>query len=1017
MARQLLSTSQLSFSIGLFLISIISFNKIVPSSLVASALSILTAFIAYLIFSLRRLPRSKEIHESKVAPWVFALSTLVGLFPVHHYLENSEFVLKSFAQRTIGIVTLEGIDASARSWLYMTLIILFIVVFSLSFYIYSKIDSILFRYLKKGIENERKMLFSLSLLSVFILIFHYLNGAMIIVNIFDLLIFLILLTYVVLLTKAYSKGKNELLLSLLNNYNLVVLSFLAPPVIFFIRWTLVSGSFIFNYKYFYPFILLWVTFWLVAYMVIRSFPNSKTSTAISAILSAGIPFLLIPISAPISNEVQFSLSRISNLSAHSLSVLFTFSLLGLSLFLFIQKVNSQKRPSFSSFAGNYYFPILIASMVMFNMHKNFIEIPTLIDMFHHGENLLPVQQLFSFKHIPFIDIYPTHGISYMVGQSLYSIVNGYRAFEPWLWEWLVKIFEILIFYFVLKKITNSFLAGTVIVFLPIIGIFGGQHFTYGYNTSLVATYYFAAMAPALSLAWLLKKPKFTRLVTLWLICLFLVLWRVDFGLASLAATTLIFLGIFLSKEIKGYEIPISPKQVILSLGLTTGSLFLIGLIISTLKNESFWGLLTQNLQFVKFQAQAQGLITLATTISPLVIFQYFILPAIGVFYVVFFVICIFRGQLSSFGESRWLLLFLAIFSLIMSIRSVQRQTLAVLGYNPYLFVFLGIGIPFYLKTLKKEVSITLFLLMLLGYHFILPNNTMLLKEGRLVNLYDWSNKESRVRINDYQYKDLAHFLNNNLNASQTFLDLTSSPMLYVVTNRMFINYFIPSVYHTSEPIQKFTLERLTKTYENGEIPIVIFRQSDNYANNIDGVPNEIRSYRIYEFIYKNYRPAGYINGYMIWLANNYSLPRPADLIPVKIFSQDFDLKKLPYVWGVFDEYKAKENTTVLSSLIEESKIIDPGKSVKLSLDKDIDKSSGNYIHLRILANEVGIIKLSYHENPQSKITFNLVPSKKSVDYLIRISSQWSWISQSIQFMELSPSIKIELVQAFIRKGD
>ena len=990
----------------------------IPSGITAFSISAMTAFIAYLIFRTKKLTVAKEKYQNNVAPWTLGLSTLIALSSVQYVLKNSSFLLKNFAQRTIGIVVLEGIDASFRSSLYVILIILFILVFSFSFYIYSKNDAVLSKYLKSGgAGNEGKMLFSLSLLSIFTLIFHYLNGAMIFVNIFNILSFLLLLTYLVLLAKIFFKDKNKLFFSLLNNYNFVILSFLVPTVIFFVRWVFVNGSYIFNYKYFYFFIPLWFVFWLVSYLVIKSFPKDKTSATINAILSASVPFLLIPISIPISNEVQFSLSRALSLSASSMSILFIFILLTFSVFLFIRKEISQINDKPFSFAGNYYLPILVATATMFNVYKNFIELPVLVDMFHHGENLLPTQQLFSFKSISFINIYPTHGISYLLGQVLYSLINGYRAFEPWLWEWPTKIFEILLLYFVLKKITNSFFASAAIIFLPLIGIFGGHPFTYGYNTSLVSTYYFLALSAALSLVWLLKKPNFRRLIIHWLVCLFLLVWRVDFGIASLAATFLILFGLLLNKKINGYKTILSPKEVISSLALSGTFLATLGIFLSLLGGESFLKLLFQNLAFVRIQPTAQAFTSLVGSISPLSVFQYFVLPAISGFYILFFIFYIFRGRIVKFGDSQWLLLFLAIFSLAMSVRSVQRHSLVILGYSPYLFVFLGISIPFYLKTLKKEVAITLFLLMLLGNHFIFPDSTLLVKAGRLVNSYDWKNKESRVKVNDFQYKELAGFLNDNLNKNQTFLDLTSSPLLYVVTNKKFINYFIPSAYYTSEPIQKFTLERIRQAYENNEIPIVVFRQPDNNANNIDGVPNEIRSYRIYEFINKNYKPVGYLNGYLIWIANSYVLPRPTGLIPIKTFSQDFDLKKLPYIWGTFDDYKAKEKTTILASLIKEPKTINPGKPFALFFDMNIDKSSGNYIHLTIRADGEGALKLNYGSSPQSSVNIYLIPSEKDVDYLIRISSQWSWMNQKIGLIELSSSTKIELVHFFIRKGD
>jgi hypothetical protein len=364
-----------------------------------------------------------------------------------------------------------------------------------------------------------------------------------------------------------------------------------------------------------------------------------------------------------------------------------------------------------------------------------------------------------------------------------------------------------------------------------------------------------------------------------------------------------------------------------------------------------------------------------------------------------------------------MLLFLAIFSLIMSVRSVQRQTLAVLGYNPYLFVFLGLSLPFYLGRVKKNAAVGLFLLMLLTYQFIFPNNTLLIKSGRIISPYTWREKESRININDFQYKGIVSFLRQNLDENQTFLDLTSSPAIYVAADKKFINYFIPNAYQTSDPIQKFAIKRIKKAYTENTIPIILFRQPNIAANNIDGVPNEIRSYRIYEFIYKNYTPRGYVDDFMIWTANGFHLPNPEVLIPITDFNQNFNLKKLPYIWGSFDEYGAKENTIVLNSFIENTQTVDPQVPLRFYFKQKIDKSSGNYIYLKINSHSSGTVSLRYGPNSLSSVVFDLIPSNIDVDYLIRISSQWDWINQEIGLIELSSSTNIDIKQMSIRKGD
>jgi len=543
------SLTRTSLSAGLFILLIILLNRIYIDNTLSIFLSLAVSLLVYLLVKPAHSSKLKRYNNTYTSHWAISLSTLIGLFCVSLLLKHANLELNNFAGRTIGIVVLEGLDVSARSWLYINSLILFVIVFLLSYVVYFNVDLYASSYLdSKGKIYEKRALSYLSSVAIFAFIYFYIDGSVIYGNIFDILLQLIFLIYIILLAKVYFKSKKGLLKAL-NNYNLVVLSILFPLVVFFFRWVLVNGSFIFTYKYFLPYFVLWALFCLIIFFIINIIPPKKRGDAINALLSAAIPALFIPISIPLSNEIQFSISSFTSISPLSLSRLFIFMLLGTSFIIFLGKYKRTNLGKSTSYAGNYYLPILLATLVLFRIHTNFIEILSHFDLFHHGENLLPAQQLFSFGKIPFIDIYPTHGLSYIVGQVLYSVVNGYRLFEPWLWEWVTKIFEVLLFYFALKKIVkSSFLSATLIAFIPVLGIFGGKYFTYGYNTSLITTYYFSSFLPAISLIWALKKPNYFRLTLHWIVCFSLIAWRVDFGLATLVSTVFIYLVILLNKR-------------------------------------------------------------------------------------------------------------------------------------------------------------------------------------------------------------------------------------------------------------------------------------------------------------------------------------------------------------------------------------------------------------------------------------------------------------------------------------
>lgn len=945
--------------------------------------------------------------------WIFTLSTYVGLFICRFIFDRSTFLLHNFSDRTIGIAVLKGVDIAARSVSYIKLVSIFSISFLISFYIISSVWRLaLKRVGSKDLRKDGMMLLTLSSISIFTLIYHYVNGAEIIVGILDILKVFIALVFAILIAKIIFKKNDLVFFNLINNYNIVVLSFLLPFVIFFIRWVLISGSFIFTNIFFVFFILLWVSFWLILGIYFHFVPKKNHSQNIASILSAAIPLLLIPISIPIINELQYSLSSTIDWSIKRFSILGVIFWLICSLIILIfYRVRNIKL----KFAKYLFFPIFIATITLFNLHTNFLDI-NFFDTFHHGENLISTQQLFMFGKIPFINLYPTHGISYILGQTLYSLTNEYQPFAPWLWEWIAKIFEVVLLYFVLSKITNSFFSATIITFLPIIGIFGGQALIYGYSKSLPTTYYLTPLLVGLTLIWSLKKPTFKKMLVLWITCLFLIVWRVDFGIAGLVSTCFILIMSIVDKYIKKKKfltsIIIFAKSTIVS--MVIGIIIFISICLA--KNESFSGIFLQIFEFIKFQGQAQGLLNVISSYSPISIFQYLVLPGAGIFYVLYYIFNIFFQKDVCIPKYKILLIYIATFSLTVFIRSFQRQTLAVLGYNPFLFVFLILSLPIFVSKRTTAITILIFIFGLLAYQFILPNSALLLKNSQQVTLYNWHSKESRVRLNDNGLEKIVSFINSNLEPQQTFLDLSSSPLLYVVTNRKFTGYFIPSAYYTSDTIQTNELARITSAYIKSEIPILIFRQPNADANNIDGVPNEIRSYKIYEFVNTNYHPVGTVIGYSVWVSNGFKLKDSTNLIQNTDVYEKFDLQMLPYIWGTYDTRHATNNTKILASILDNPLDI-TSKTTTLDIPRNLDKTSGNYIHFKITGKTPGVVTVNYGQNPISQFTFDLIQSQRAEDYLVRISSQYYWSIKDIDKINITSSVPVTIDQILVRKGD
>jgi len=740
----------------------------------------------------------------------------------------------------------------------------------------------------------------------------------------------------------------------------------------------------------------------------------------------------------------------------------------------------------------------------------------------------------------------------MFSQTLYSGFNGYRGLEMFLWKWIESLVGLLLLYFILLRLSSPLFAMLLVIFSPVEMVFN--------------SYYQIILFPVLVLLWTLRKPSWFRYITFWFSVFIVFLLRYDQGITIIGSAFFIFIGLLIYYRRLYIKLLIYEKIIIpfISFFCVFGFFILIYILFILIKKYAFAEILNEWFYFFKIQSSSQSNPTFFSVLSPLVFWQYLFMPLILLSFIFYFLYNTFYRKFT-FSSSHIILAFLAAFSLIISIRTVQRHSLLE-GYSALFILFMISSSAFYFLNVGKKYAHIIFLTCIIIYYLIfspIPTSDFftigdltLIKEGSLFSFTTLDKKKNRADLLDNsQFSALNYFLKKNLNNKQTFFDFTNAPMLYVLTDRKFPSYIIPNLYHTSDEVQNFHIKKLESYLKAGDLPYVIFRQN-TFWDAIDNVPQEIRSYRIAEFIYRNYQPCIMINNYEIWkqrdiktpefkkpivlpiisaehfnnfdiqsvseksgkvsliagnkdplLFNfidfgtgilldsnkNYTLrfkytstvsgtmqffyafdgrenfieknsyrwlmnasgtekelclpitnpgknitflnlrfdpPNDAqitfqdielfesDQIPITTpASQNFDLKLLPYIWGTYDEKKACKTSRILDKYTFQQMYLNPEKPLIIPIRSNIDKSSGNYLHFKIGCKESGKVTLTYGEKQPSTISFDLKPSNKFEDYLIRVSSQWAWNNESISKISLQSSVKIYIQSLLIRKGD
>lgn len=814
----------------------------------------------------------------QVAPWSVALSAAIS-FAATSRLQTGLFDgsrdLTHFDDRAIGIAVFEALDVSgyARNYILLNFFLLatFLLVFPLTAlvhgYIKKRIKSELIKKESMGILVLSEFSVALTLLSLFIPD----DALRDLGKVPDLLFVLIALLFVGIFAKIFVRRRRNpsrvwttIADSILADDSLLIAGLLLPFPLLFSYWVVFKHPLSFSN---YPapvavlgyLAILSLGFFLQGLVVYVRFlkrnedvsvASQKIRTFHARCIAAGIPLLLIPISAPLANELQYNLPT---LSPRKLSAILI-ALLGIASVLVYKGCRADTLANRTPFLiHSVYLPIVLATHAFFKLHRQIIYTGEL-DYFHLGENTLPTQQLFLFGKVPLIDLRLSHTFSDMFFQTLYTWINGYHGMDMMVWaRWMPPVFFMILLYFFLSRMTSPLFALLVTSLTPI--------------TGLVKEYYTFVFVPALLLCHALKQPGYLRFLGVWISSALLFFWRVDFGLIGLVALGLVLTAFGLRASLRHLKIMVVPL-----VWVAGASALLLGCL-AWLSDRP----VIDTLHFL-FRTYSYRLITRTRptvidnyTISA--IFQYYLFPAISWIYLAYLGVqrVIRNDRLPPY---KYMLAFLAAFSLIISTRSLERHSL-IEGFNPYLFVLLWALLPYMVATtrwLARYGRLWFLAILLFNTLFLLPPLGLreyikmfhVVKQGHLFEFNPWHANARRFFFREDRHRGIVEFLTTHLKGDETFFDFSNAPLLYVLTNKEFPTYVIPNLAQTAEIVQARVLEELRTFHEQDRLPFVVFKQGKFFWDNTDDVPNEVRCYRIAEFIYRHYVPLVEIDGFQVW---------------------------------------------------------------------------------------------------------------------------------------------------------
>lgn len=260
-------------------------------------------------------------------------------------------------------------------------------------------------------------------------------------------------------------------------------------------------------------------------------------------------------------------------------------------------------------------------------------------------------------------------------------------------------------------------------------------------------------------------------------------------------------------------------------------------------------------------------------------------------------------------------------------------------------------------------------------------------------------------------QDVRAVMDTLLEEDETFIDFANATGLYALTDRPHPAYVsqMPALL-TDERSQEYFI----KEVGSYRAPLVVM-----------GVDN-MKYYKVAEWIYRNYVPLVHAAGLNIWcekdrhdeyemvlrengilthesflISSGYDVGAEMDVAYYSYPGQhDYDMCDIPYLWANCDEKDAIDNEEVCIAVEREGKYRFPG-SQKLLSDLE-DGYSGNYLIILCDSRQGGVLKLSLYDSDSQDCSqyvchMNLEPGENV--YLVRVSQDYFWYDHNIDTVE------------------
>jgi len=916
--------------------------------------------------------------------WISIPSVSFGVAVAMWYIQSIDYSSRRFPDRTIGRAIFYGIDPAKRQDVYFISMLIFVLVFFFATVLLSLFNKTIHqKNIERHFKSDKTVLLELSLLLL-------VNLALAVRNFNNNIKAIVILLFAVFALISFSVLKFIWLLRDPENTSLIIISkpeftffaiFTPFPLLYFYQSFLGNVINIFTPINGVIYALLFLLFVISMRYLPRKYLDSKR------IALSLIPLSFIPVSIIIANELQYTLKKFIVIAPESIAQLLSSILIIAGIFIYLFSKNNVKTNA-SKIISNVLFPVTLTTLAAYSYHQQ-LYVATDYEM-HLGNIITPIQQLFEYGKIPLLDYWGAQHLP--IGGILYVLFNGLNQLEPIVWFNLFdKAIIIFAVYFILKTIFPPRFVFLFCLFLPILSLF--------------SEYYVMALLPIAYMKTFINNKKLKNYIIFSILILLPFVQMATTGKISVISGIILLAVTCTSKD----DIFKAIKSLVIVFGIPAFAYCILTII----RGDNVIDKVTLIRAFsnLDYNMGAFPYIVLDSTPLWQIILTYGFPPLLALMIIIY----IFTRSTKSYRD--YAVLFIAAATLIEKLRSLAGHPLAE-GFGLDFGLLLLLFFIFYMKNIRKIFKYISFFI-LTGFCILFMANGSKLIEGiKNFEFKKYGAEESRYVANkEYLPENLIYFMKNYLKKDQTYFDMAHRHLLYALTQREapFFHHDIQCIY--PEPAQLVYIKQFEKKYKEGKIPIVIF--ADQYGTSVTHLPSAFHVYKLSEsIIYKYYKPWIIVDGYQLWLANNSDISiseadhnkfafQKDDGIP-----QSFHLVRLPFIWATYDKKIHKNKLKTLEDL---GRNIVVANAVIIGFDGDIDKTDGNYVYLKVRSDGPNeeIMGLSY----AGENGFLLNIFSGTHEYLIRISSQYDWMTKNINEFLIETSNPMIIEQISILRGD